>query len=506
MESKCEYSSMQIPGDPKYAAAAAAYVCEIARTIGMQKQDLESLEKGIIEAINALIEYSFEAGEKGILEVICERIPEGFKVSLRDKGLPFGTVAAELSISEGRVEDIPGLAEPISHLKEYLDEIRLHNLGPEGKELVLIKHLKNKDITDYYAACDLEPYEPAIAPMALSADQSGCRVRRMAPEDAAEVSKTIYKTYGYTYPHDYVYYPEKIIELNESGRVFSAVAIAADEEIAGYGVFQIWEENPDIVEMARGVVKPEFRSLGCFGNITRYLLDQAKSRGIRGAFGEAVTNHTVSQHTVHGFGFKDCAVRLGLMPPNIEFKGMTGKPPHKVSLLVQFLYLQQMPAHAPKVYAPDHHKDMIGSLYREMGIRPEIKKAAPAKTKRAAATSIVKIRQVASISYARMIIDRYGRNIAGELSDKVKEICRQKTEIINLFLNMSDPLTGAYAPQFEKLGFFFAGILPCGFRNGDALILQYLNNVPIDYDAIQVESAIAQKLLAYVREQDPNLN
>mgnify|MGYP001601252864 FL=1 len=141
-----------------------------------------------------------------------------------------------------------------------------------------------------------------------------------------------------------------------------------------------------------------------------------------------------------------------------------------------------------------------------MGIRPEIKKAAPAKTKRAAATSIVKIRQVASISYARMIIDRYGRNIAGELSDKVKEICRQKTEIINLFLNMSDPLTGAYAPQFEKLGFFFAGILPCGFRNGDALILQYLNNVPIDYDAIQVESAIAQKLLAYVREQDPNLN
>jgi serine/threonine-protein kinase RsbW len=328
----------------------------------------------------------------------------------------------------------------------------------------------------------------------------------MAPEDAAEVSKTIYKTYGYTYPHDYVYYPEKIIELNESGRVFSAVAIAADEEIAGYGVFQIWEENPDIVEMAQGVVKPEFRSLGCFGNITRYLLDQAKSRGIRGAFGEAVTNHTVSQHTVHGFGFKDCALRLGLVPPNIEFKGMTGKIPHKVSLLVQFLYLQQMPAHAPKVYAPGHHKDMIGSLYREMGIRPEIKKETPTKTKRAAATSIVKIRQVASISCARMIIDRYGRNIAGELSDKVKEICRQKTEIINLFLNMSDPLTGTYAPQFEKLGFFFAGILPCGFRNGDALILQYLNNVPIDYDAIQVESAIAQKLLAYVREQDPNLN
>jgi len=496
---------MQIPGDPKYATAAASYVCEIARTIGMQKQDLASLEKGMIEAINALIGYSFEAGEKGVLNVICERIPEGFKVSLRDKGLPFGTVAAELSVSEVQVDDIPGMAEPISHLKEYLDEIRLHNLGPEGKELVLIKHLKNKDITDYYAACDLAPYEPTVAPIVLSADQSKCRVRRMKPDDAAEVSKTMYKTYGYTYPHDYVYYPEKIIALNESGQIFSAVAIAGDKEIAGYGVFQIWEENPQIVEMAQGVVKPEFRALGCFGNITHYLLDQAKSRGIQGAFGEAVTNHTISQHTVHGFGFKDCGLRLGLIPPDTLFKGMTGRTPYKVSMLVQFLYLQVPPAPALKINAPDHHKDMIAALYKELGVRPEIKKAAPAKKKRAPATSIVKIRQVPPMRYARMIIDRYGRNIVSELRNKVKEICRQKTEIINLFLNLSDPLSGTYAPQFEKLGFFFAGILPGGFRDGDALILQYLNNVPIDYGAIQVKSDMAQKLLAYVKEQDPNL-
>jgi serine/threonine-protein kinase RsbW len=149
---------------------------------------------------------------------------------------------------------------------------------------------------------------------------------------------------------------------------------------------------------------------------------------------------------------------------------------------------------------------MIAALYKEMGIRSKIKKAAPAKTKKTAATSIVKIRQIASMRYARMIIEGYGRNIVSELRSKVKEICRQKNETINLFLNLSDPLTGTYAPQFEKLGFFFAGILPGGFNNGDALILQYLNNVPIDYDAIQVKSAIAQKLLAYVREQDPNLN
>jgi len=194
-----------------------------------------------------------------------------------------------------------------------------------------------------------------------------------------------------------------------------------------------------------------------------------------------------------------------VVPPNTVFKGMTGEIPYKMSLLVQFLYLQQMPANTRKVYAPDYHKDMIAALYKEMGLRPEIKKAVPAKTKKAAATSIVKIRQFASMNYARMIIERYGRDIVSELRNKVKEICRQKTETINLFLNMSDPLTGINAPQLEKLGFFFAGILPGGFKNGDALILQYLNNAPINYDAIQVKSVIAQKLLAYVHQQDPNL-
>ena len=109
------------------------------------------------------------------------------------------------------------------------------------------------------------------------------------------------------------------------------------------------------------------------------------------------------------------------------------------------------------------------------------------------------------MSYARIIIERYGQNIVDELKTSVKELCLSKTEIVNLFLNLSDPLVCTFTQQFEKLGFFFAGILPGGFADGDALILQYLNNVPIDYDAIQVKSATAKKLLAYVREHDPNL-
>ena len=133
MESKCEYSSIRIPNDRKYATAAAIYVSEIARSIGMQDQDLKSLENGILEAVTALMDYSFEPDEKGSLEIICERIPEGLKVSLRDKGLPLGAGDSDSEAPAGSINDSRELGEPIFRLKEYLDEIRLNNgAGRQG--------------------------------------------------------------------------------------------------------------------------------------------------------------------------------------------------------------------------------------------------------------------------------------------------------------------------------------------------------------------------------------
>ncbi|MFH0995131.1 MAG: GNAT family N-acetyltransferase [Pseudomonadota bacterium] len=59
------------------------------------------------------------------------------------------------------------------------------------------------------------------------------------------------------------------------------------------------------------------------------------------------------------------------------------------------------------------------------------------------------------------------------------------------------------SPQFEALGFFFAGILP-GASVGEALVLQYLNNVAIDYDSIELHTEASREILAYIKRQDPN--
>ncbi len=51
-----------------------------------------------------------------------------------------------------------------------------------------------------------------------------------------------------------------------------------------------------------------------------------------------------------------------------------------------------------------------------------------------------------------------------------------------------------------------AGVVNPEFRSHGCLIklTQYLNNVPVDYDNIQLESDIAKGILEHIREHDPN--
>lgn len=501
MTPRCEYSTLTIPNDPGYAQVAAGYVVEIAKIIGFGKPDLQSISEGVRRSVAAQMEYSFEPGERAVIEISCERIPEGLKVVLSDKGLPFDVPAGPAE-NEKIGNESSSFGLKILELKTHMHEVLLHNLGSRGKEIVLIKHLKNKDITDYYAACELEPYAQSGIPTDADLNARSCTVRPMKPREAAEVSKSIYKTYGYTYPHDFMYYPEKIAALNESGRMHSAVAVMDGKDIVGHCALYFWEDGLRIAEMVAGVVNPEFRTRGCLTRLTEHLIEYARSKGLLGVLSEAVTNHLISQKTGHQHNLHDCAIVLGMIPESAAFKGFNEQPTRKISMLMAFKYLQS--PDPLNLYLPLQHENIIRSIYEGIGNSPKIKWQEKESRVRKRKQSVFKITVLGALNYARFIIDEYGQSIVSEVQAKLKELCLKKIEVIHLYLNLADPLTPHFCSQFEDLGFFFSGLLPGGIRDGDALILQYLNNVPIDYDAIQLESDIAKKILAHIRQHDPN--
>jgi serine/threonine-protein kinase RsbW len=491
---------MEIPNDPKYAGVAGKYVVEIAGMIGFDDRDCRSIESGVSQAVTAVIDYSFEPGEKQTLRISCERIPEGLKVSIRDKGLPYGETRVE---TEDRSGEGPGLGSRIFQLRDYLDEVVIHNLGHAGKEVILIKHLQGKGVNDYYEACELEPYEEPAGDGASPDARLKCTARRMRDSEAPEVSKSVYKTYGYSYPFEYVYYPEKIVALNEGGKIHSAVALVGESEIAGHGALLYWDENPQIAEMAQGFVKPEYRSLGCFAGLTEYLVEHARSEGLMGVFAKPVTNHTYSQQAGYRLGLEDCGLMHAHVPITATFKAMDETLPRRVGVLLLFKYLNR-PA-GTTIHPPRHHREMILKIYENLGVSPSTLTSGEEGSDPTAQDSVFRVKVFGPANFALVVIERYGRDVVMEIRARLRELCLKKIEVVNLYLDLSDSLTSRVTGQFEELGFFFAGLLPGGLPGTDALILQYLNNVPVNYDEIRVASDMAEELVSYIRNLDPNL-
>ena len=502
MEERCEYSQISIPIDPAYGRPVAKYIGEVAKKIGFDEDNIKRIEEGVELGIQDVIAYSFEPGENGNLDISCERIPEGLKLVIRDKGLPADTLPRPMEGSwsgPGRESD---LGPRIFRLQEYLDEIFLHNLGPEGKETILIKHLKSKTLRDYVDACELEPFVRPFHGRPAPVEKPAFTVRRMKPSEAIEVSKCIYRAYGYSYGYEDAYYPERIMELNRVGRMVSAVAVTGKNEIAGHCALLFSEDTPEIAEMAQAVVKPEFRSQGILTRLTEYLIEEGKSRGLTGLFVQAVTVHTRSQRVALRLGLGECAVVLGYFPKTETFKGIAEDLPRRVGVVLGFKYLKKPGRLA--VYPPPSHEEWVMRLYEHLEMRPQSKTPSRADAL-GEGRSVVKTKLIGRMRYVHIEIQHYGQSIVREIRAMLKDFCLKQMEVITLYLNLCDPLTHAFTGEFEKLGFFFSGILPGGTFEGDALVLQYLNNVPVNYEEIKVESAFSRELLSYVKSRDPNL-
>jgi len=85
--------------------------------------------------------------------------------------------------------------------------------------------------------------------------------------------------------------------------MFSIVAVTSKGEIAGH-LALTRRGKARIGELGRAVVNPEFRSMGIFTRLNQFAVNKARSEGLLGILGEAVTNHTYSQQVGLGIGLR----------------------------------------------------------------------------------------------------------------------------------------------------------------------------------------------------------
>ena len=492
---------MTVPGHMSYLPVCQSCVRAFAKKIGFAGPELSDIELSVEEAVSNVIEHAFDPEEAETFDLICRRIPLGLMISIKEKGIPFDPASLPQYDPAALADDASATGLGLFLMKKAMDEVSFHNLGPEGKETRLVKYLGAKNIQQYFSADELKPHDEAAAGQTARALKIDYDVRLLRPEEAIEVSKCAYKSHGYTFFDDHIYYPERIVELNETGEMISAVGVTKDNVFMGHAALVYPTPAARIAEWTFGFVNPEFRSQGFLKRSYEFLVELPKRRPLAGLYSYCVTNHEISQKTVAKFGIQDCGILLATSPATWEFKGMESDTSQRMSVVLSFKYLGE--PQPLTLYAPVQHRDMLERLYGHIGARHRFAEPGPGHAVPQPVASVMDTAVNMSESCADITISRYGNQAPRELRLLVRDLCLKQIATLNLFLSLEDPATFSMTAEFEKLGFFFAGVLPCG-DIGDTLILQYLNNVPLDYGKLRIHTDMARDILAYIKAHDPN--
>ncbi len=489
--------SLNVPNNLDCIPIVQDCIAGVSRMMGFKEDEINKIQIGVEEAVTNVITHAFDPGEEASYEVVCQSVPLGLKIIVRDKGLPFDPKQIPEYKPDAMREKMSDAGLGVYLMKQCLDEVSFHNLGPDGMETHLVKYLAHKGVEEY-----LEEHEIAQAKQAHKEApekrEVSYNVRRMKLDEAVEVSRCAYFAYGYSYANDHIYYPDRVRALNSHEDIVSFVAVEENGEIMGHAALEFNQEDRRTAEIGIAFVKPKYRGLGCLNRLGQLRLDFAEKRDLVGLISQAVSTHPFSQKALHKYNFSECAVFLS-RAPSLEFKDIKAGGAQRESLVAHFLYV-----HKPKmltIYPPPQHTEMIEKILERTGVNY---KRGSADSSQKLPNRHAEIKTVTDkFAAANIRVKVYGLNTITDVARNLKGLCVDRLETIYLHLPLSDPLTPMVCMEFEKMGFFFSGIMP-GTVEGSLLILQYLNNQKLDYDKIATASDLGGELVDYIRSRDPS--
>lgn len=500
--------TLTIPNDLDLLALVQSFVRTYVAALGFPPEDQARFDLLVEEEWTNVIQGAYSPGEHAFLDIVCERIPAGVNITVHDDGRPYDPSLTPGYDPDAPLEEQTGAGLGSFLLRQLADEVEFHNLGARGKDTVFVKYLESESVADAGPpAPDISAEEPDRVPQQARA---AIELEPMRPEQAVEVSRCIYDAYRYTYVNESMYYPDRVAALNEGGDLLSAVATTTDGEVAGHAALVFDEDDPGVADLAMVATRPQFRGQAVARRLGEFLEEQALTRELSGLFVEQVAVHPYTQRFCHKLGFADCGILLAYSPVT-SFEGIDEDRSERGSVVVGFKRLQS--PEPIRLHAPARHREMIAALYEGLSVPVtfvDIEDTSTVDTRGGAAvddedsepvlnSSVDTRRSVATIR-----IPVYAGGLRHRLRKELYRLMRQDVRVIDVFLDLRMPGTGAVAELLEELGFLFTGVRPGG-RSSEWLLYQLFNGVVVDYDAIQIESEGTRRLLDYVRGNDPRV-
>jgi anti-sigma regulatory factor (Ser/Thr protein kinase)/GNAT superfamily N-acetyltransferase len=492
-ESDTSRCSLTLPNELAYLPALLAFQRAIAQKCGFDQHDQRSMELALEEAITWVIHNAFPDGEQATFEVAFREVGNGLEVSIIDQGLPWDPRLLEAYHPDADLDTQTGDGLSGYLLQQLMDRFEFINRGRDGKITRFTKYLPGKPVGDgvHVAACDVPDEPPGDRP-ALKFE-----LRLALPEESIEIARAVYDCYGYSYASEYVYYPERIAAMNQDGALCSAVAIVSGNgEVGGHFALIFREALPP--ELGLAVTKQKYRGYGFARGLGEYLEQEAKQRGYKGVQIKEVTSHPYTQKFSAKLGFVDIGFLLAHSPKSLSFKGIQPKMQQRNSDVMGFKYLE--PPEPRSVYLPAQHRQMLQSIYDELGV--PVEEALTSVDLNVKSQTLLSVAIDKGRSLCEIHVTQYGQDFTQVLKRELRRVRLSETQVVEMYLGLNDPAVEHCTQEAETLGFFFTGLLP-ETGQGDALVMQYMNGIQIEYNKLVIERAATRELLDYVARQDP---
>ena len=457
--------------------AVVGFLREIARRLGLRDKAAEQLDQAVETVCRNVIEHAFDADEEGHYDVEIIRRPGRIVIAVEDRGLPF---------DYARLRDGGDTASPEMFHHPFAGEIRFMNLGRGGNRVELIKHLSHADVREHLS---VEEHHRTVQAPAASKDTQ-LEIRMMRPEESFELARCVYRSYGYSYDWDYVYYPDRIRELQESDLMRSCVAVTPGGEFVGHLAVRV--ERPDslVGEAGQAVVDPRFRGHHLFPRMKTFLAEHASERGMYGLYSEATAVHPYSQRGNLDLGAKETGFLLGYIPASVSYKEI-GEDREGRRGSVALFYMRTNPEPERAIYPPAVYREAVWGIVEHNELNRTQEDGSDAEMPPSSRMSI-DLRRDHNLAFLR--VEEPGADLQEVVRGQLRELCLHRVDCIYIDLPLSLPSAQNAGARLNELGFFFGGIIP-ELRDGDVLRLQYLNEVDIRPEDVRTSSDFGQDLV-----------
>jgi len=282
---RSHYSRLRIQNNIDNLPEAEACVQSVAEQIGFSTHDNKQIQLALEEALTNIIKHSFIPGQLEDIEIEFLQVPLGLKISIWVKGIPFDPALFPIFNRKDLEKNLNDRGLGTFLIQQVMDDYSYINHGHDGIEVILAKYLPSKSIEEIINDGETEAFSKRPGK-----EKPPFTIGLMKPEEAVEVSRLAYYSYGYSYPYENIYYPEKVARLIKSGNLISMVARLENGEIIGHAALDRGSDSTANAELGIGFSSPAYRSMGILNMLLDALIEIAKKESIFGLFGMAVSS------------------------------------------------------------------------------------------------------------------------------------------------------------------------------------------------------------------------